>query len=768
MHPRARLGIPVAGLLLALTASAASAQQGGRVPVREVAGRLLFECDVSTPERRIPVNLFLDLDTLCGLQLHNKAAAPLGAESADGQPTPITVHFPDFRLTVPKREHGDEDYLDDFTKYHAAEMGENAVVGTLGAEVLRDWHLVFDLVAGYVEFSPAHARSAEPPPALPGSVVVQATVRDELVWLPVRDEEGRQSAMALGGSRFDTVVDRDWAEQHGAPAGDVGALTVGPFDLAQFVAFRPEEVIQVHPDGVFGVAGINLFRHFRVEIDRVNRWVRLTPTRPPDFPADDLAFFRARADEDADALEAFLDRYPQARLGIEAADLLLQFRLDDGAPADDVHRALRRAHEVFPADLRATAALDRMKVLAEDGWPEYLVYAGELGLESGREDRYPEAVHKIHAKLGEVHLDADDLEGAWKHLLSGAFGMPEDGMVNLNLGRLYEKQGRWRRAFSRYVQAAIVAESGPQAIAGLQRVQPQMPDGERFSVDLIERMIEGKVMNFGAAARYEPDPESATNRVVLVEFFTNANFETFAIGGALGNEGLISHFRDGHAAFLSYHLKEPGLDPLVNAYGLEIAAQRGVDAPTVHVLDGTRFGPGAARARQREAVFRNLKSTAYQELAKPSDWDLAIEDLQVDGQVVRGKVVVTPARPQADPASLRLNVVLAERGVLFPGASLVVIHRNLARAALTAKTMGEPLKLQDGRMEYAFEADLDAIAAANESWLDAQIAAGAGQTSKMSLEIDPGQVSIVAYLRDPWSGRVEQAVQRDHEPQEQP
>jgi hypothetical protein len=130
--------------------------------------------------------------------------------------------------------------------------------------------------------------------------------------------------------------------------------------------------------------------------------------------------------------------------------------------------------------------------------------------------------------------------------------------------------------------------------------------------------------------------------------------------------------------------------------------------------------------------------------------------------------VATPAVPTADPGSLRLHVVLAEQKVLFPGASEVVIHRNVARAALTEKPTGVSLRLEDGRMEFRFEADLEAIAAANEAWLDGIIAAGEGQTAKMSLDIDPGQVSIVAYLRDPWNGVVEQAVQRDHEVEEQP
>jgi hypothetical protein len=758
---------PLSALLTLLSlalAAAAPAQEGGRVPVRVVAGRLLVECDLSTPVRRIPVNLFLDLDTPCGLQLHNRAADPLGAESRDGQPQPIRIHFPDFSFTVPKREHGDEDLLDDFTKYHSHEMGENAVVGTIGAEVLRDWHLVFDLARGFVEFSAPRPVEGSRPDAADGSAVLEVTLRNDLVWLPVRHAGRGARAMALGGSRYDSLVDLRLAEQLGRPAGDVGAVEAGGFDLGAFVAFRPEDVVLSHPDGVFGTFGLNLFQHFRVEVDRVNRWVRLTPTAPPDFPADDLAFFRARAEDDPVALEAFLEAHPAARLAGEAAGLLLDGRLDEGATDEEVARALAWADRTTPEDLRATAALDRMKALSDDGWPAHVVAAGELGLKSGREDRYPDAVHKIHARLGEVHLTAGRGEQAWRHLLSAAFGMPEDGMVNLALGRHYENEGRWRRAFSRYVQAAIAAESGPQAIEGLQRVQPHLEDGEPFSVDLVERMIEGKVLNFGAAAAYQPDPEKPSNRVVLVELFTNAHFERFAQAGALANEGLISHFRDGHAAFLSYHLAEPGLEPLVNDYALEVARLRNVAQPGVHVFYGERMGPGAGRLRDREAIYRQLRSIAAQGLSQPSDWDLSV-DYTVEDGVVRGAVTVEGPAQGAD--SLRLCVVLAERGVLFPGKSDVVIHRNVARAPLTATARGERLAIEDGKMVFPFEYELAGFQRQQEAWLREQVAAGKGQTVMLSTAIDPRQVSVVAYLRHGWSGEVVQAVQL-HAPEEAP
>ena len=135
---------------LAAPAPAQEPVRGGRIPVRVVAGKLVVACDVSSPSRRIPVNLFIEYETPCGVQLHNRAAFPLRIETADGRTIPFKIQFPDFAITVPSREHGDEDYLDEFTKYHSVELGENAVVGVIGAEILDDYLVTFDLAAGEI------------------------------------------------------------------------------------------------------------------------------------------------------------------------------------------------------------------------------------------------------------------------------------------------------------------------------------------------------------------------------------------------------------------------------------------------------------------------------------------------------------------------------------------------------------------------------------------------------------------------------------------
>jgi hypothetical protein len=756
--------LKVAAALLACV-SPALAQQGGVVPVQVVEGRLVVSCDVSSPYRRIPVNLFLEFESVCGLQLHNKAAAPLRLESEDGQLTPVTIHFPDFEIVVSGREHGDEEDWEEFTKYNSHEIGENAVVGVIGAEVFAAQHIVFDLAGGFIELSNARERSAEGPPEREGSTTLPITLHNNMAWLPVRYEDGQPAAMGIGTVRYDSTIDYQVADEFGRPAGNIGPLRAGDIDLSEYVALRPEEVILVHPDGVAGVTGLGLLEHFRVEIDRVNRWVMLTPTEPADFPAEDLEFFEALVLEDADAIEAFLDVHPDVRLSREAATLLIDLRLAEFAEPEAVTRAIRFVNDTMPADLRATRLYDLMVAFSDEGHPDHVVTAGELAIESGRKDRYPNRVHEVHSKLGDVLLQKGEGQRAWRHLLSAAFGMPEDGLINLNLGLYYESTGRLQRAYSRFVQACIKPESGPKAIEALERVGKLLPDEEKFSIELFEKLIGGKVRSFGAASQFEPSEINFTGRVALVEFFTNAHLgdgDRGAIGGALGNQGLISHYPPENVAFLSYHLPVPSLDPLVNELASERAAQIGIGEPTVQVVNGTEGGPGAARWRDGEAIYNDLRKKINQQLLKETDYTLKCT-ASIAGDDVRGELIVEGP----DSRHLRVHIVLAEAGVLFPGKTTVVVHRMVARAPLTASFDGEEFDPEDGSMVIAFQEKLSEITAENEAYLDDIVAAGGGMTARMSMKIDPREVRIVAFLTNVISGEVIQAIQIDPEgPQE--
>ena len=74
-------------------------------------------------------------------------------------------------------------------------------------------------------------------------------------------------------------------------------------------------------------------------------------------------------------------------------------------------------------------------------------------------------VYRLHRVLGELYLEQGELDSAWKHLLSAAFVPiardPEHAFrVALNLARVYEKQGRAARAYSRY-KAALAVPGAP-------------------------------------------------------------------------------------------------------------------------------------------------------------------------------------------------------------------------------------------------------------------------------------------------------------------
>ena len=731
----------------------------GRIPVTIVDGRLVVSCDLSTPFRRIPANLLVEFEQPHGLVLHNKAAAPLRCENPDGTTIPIRIHLPEFDLEVPRRELGDEEFMEEFTKYHSEELGENALVGSIGYEVLREHAVRFDLAQGSLHLRPLGAEPAGPVrPAenQDGSWTLPLSEHAGLLWLTVVGEGGTPFAMAVGCSRADTLVDAVVCEQRGRPAGDLGKLLLGGIDLAEFVAPRPEPLALVHPDEPLGVLGINLLRHLSLDVDRRARAAVVRVTRPAEFPEADLDFFRARLSEDADTLEEHLERHAEARLAREAAELLLTWRFDEFAEEEDTTRAVDWIARTTPEDLRTTRMLDLMKVLADDARSAELLEAGRLGIEAGREDRYPNAVHEVHGRMGRERLARDEGREAWRHLLSASFGLPSSGPINLDLGRYYESQGRYRRAFSRYVQAVLDAESGPDALEAMARVQPLLDPDEPFGVDLIERMIAGKVRSYGAPTRYEPDADDPPSRTVLVEFFTNAwlgDDTRGAIGGALGFEGAAAYFEDAPVVFLSHHLPEPRVDPLCTALGASRAARVGAGGPTAIVTDGVRRSAGAGRWRDAEAIAKLARREIEGRLARPTDWELGLEG-SLEGGTVRGALdVLGPTE-----ADRNLVVVLTERGVLFPGKTGVVVHRHLARAALTAPG-GVGWDPVDGYQRVEFEVALETVTRGLEEHLDELARTGVGTTVRVSTRLDPAQVGLAAWVEDAVTGEVLQAAQ---------
>ena len=115
----------------------------GTIPVKIVGGRLVAPVELSTIHKRIPANLFIEYETPCGLRLHDNAALALQTEDEIGNTTPVTIHFPDFDITREQREQGPQEEYDLFTRLHSQEINEDALVGTIGAEILSQYRVTF-------------------------------------------------------------------------------------------------------------------------------------------------------------------------------------------------------------------------------------------------------------------------------------------------------------------------------------------------------------------------------------------------------------------------------------------------------------------------------------------------------------------------------------------------------------------------------------------------------------------------------------------------
>ena len=261
---------------------------------------------------------------------------------------------------------------------------------------------------------------------------------------------------------------------------------------------------------------------------------------------------------------------------------------------------------------------------------------------------------------------------------------------------------------------------------------------------------------------------------MLVEFFTNAFYgdETRggAIGGALSQEGLIQHFPDENVAFLSYHLAQPALDPLTNELAMARAATLGGLGPNVQVIDGVGMQPGAGKWRDAETIYSRVKKAITKSLLRETEFVLDVEArLEPAMGPGSGRVTGTitldgPSLDEDGDPQVALQVVLAERKVLYPGKSGVVIHRMVARAELTGGCEelgpqgGVIFDSDDDFLELDFQADLDSIRLANEATLEELIDGGAGPVRRLSMELDPTQLVLVAFVRDLATGQVHQAL----------
>lgn len=755
----------VVGTLMALQTPSWGTQVVWASPAPEIRitviqGKLCARCTLRGGANAIPANVMIDLGTPAPLLVHERTAGLLQIQ----RDTPVELSFDEVTLSdLPAIPTGLR-VLEELTSEHATELGEIPAVAILGLPAFSDFTLVVELSEGTLRLLPADGTST-PTPAdaiagaagneegMPAQSEVLLEQRGFGYWLDGVGPEDFEVRVRFATSDSDTLIDATVADLLGAPAGDLDRLEVGGINVAEYVALRPEDLAtgaSLRPDLVLGT---NFLSHFRMTIGAAAGRLQLEQIRPPRFPSEERAYFVAREDEDAEAIESFLTAHPSSRLAGEASETLLAHRLDEYPPARE---AIARAVRLRALSTRPQRRATRMIALADellagdrDGKQDLAADVLAVGQEFAPGDLDARAAHQIQSRLGAIALERGELKQARRHLLSAAFGMPRDPLVNLRLGEFYERSGKLVRAWSRYVQAAIHKDAPSEALVGLDRLNRSAELRAAFTMADAEQLLEGRVLEFHPPDRYQrTDQASGPRPVRLIELFTCLDHPaTTAADLAFG--GLGEYFEREEVAFLAYHLPAPATDPLASEVSAARASFYDVKAVPSAYFDGARLNSEAGGEDAVDRVFAAYKQACLAQRPDQDRWTLGGR-VSLSGTSVSGQIELTG--PEGPP-TLRLCVVLCERAVMLPGANGVLMHRHVARGAVGAAE-GLPVPVVTGRRIIDVSVDLAEVSAAVERTI-------ANVEQERSVEflmkptyVDAGACQLVVFLQDQQSRQV--------------
>jgi hypothetical protein len=751
--------------ILGVCPSASLAGEGTEIALRLIDGRPCARCVIACGDRSIPANVTFDLGSRAAVLVHDRTAKLLGVDVA----RTVELRFGDLVMPNLQAVAVGLTELEALTRDHAAELGELPAVAIVGMPAFKGYTPQLDLAAGVLRLLPAIDPGGDWSSAGVGlgnekRITLAYEEQGHGHWLSAvvpDDGEGFKLRVRFSTGRHDTLIDGTVADLAGAPGGDLETLNAGPINIARYVALRPEDLTQIpapHPDVMLGTG---LLSHFQVTIDPANRRMAFEPVREPVFPTQEREYFKARVEEDAGAIEQFVEKHPASRLAGEAAIELLTLRLDAYPPDEQaIRRAVRHRANAARAERRAETMVELADALLNGERDDRLALASyvlEVGLEYAPLDINARASHLLHARLGYVALQRDDLKQARRHLLSAAFGMPKDPQVNFWMGEFYERSGRPMRAWSRFAQAVLTDdEVPPGALLGLDRLNRDAAFRASFSMSDAEELLEGRTLEFHPADRFEADArEKPTGHVRLVELFSCVDLPD-TTAPELAFRGLAEYFGDAGVSFVQYHLAAPATDPLVTDVSEARARFYGVTEAPAAIFDGeTSVGAGGS-ARDIDAVYRAYRTAALPETAIESPWQVAGR-ATVSGGAITGMIELTG--PQAG-ADLRLHVLLCERLVMAPSANGVLMHYQVARAAATPAE-GLAVPETGGTRRFPVKIRLAELAEALETALKRDEEAKNVKYQVRPTFVDPSACNVVAFLQDRSSRKVYAAVTVD-------
>lgn len=506
---------------------------GGSIETKYLGDHVLFRVALQTSVWFKDAYVIVDYANPNALEINRGVIQSLQFSEDDEV---LQLLAPGFRLDVPREavipEAGSR--TNQITGLYDNELEQMEVVAIVGWPILKDFNFALNINSQSVVLTPSADVDADEVRQRSEVFLQGLSIIDDSVYVPVLFRDDQRTFMKFNTAGYHTSVNTGLIDSltdvdtlniriGKQPSLNVsGNVALFPQDFEQDEANRYQaELVQeeeirkqaeatnqevpsyliakkpdIPPHPWLLTLGTSYLEGYLVEINPQGNYAAFTAIEPNQYSIADHEFYQAAAQRDFTALNSYLADYPTDRNVVEAVDLSFDIGLYSGIDDEDLM-------DVLAYGIEANKERRRFLYLAEftpkiytfgEECPknrELIISVGEKALEYISFSQTPRFRQHIQLMLGDCHLAKEDSMTAWRYFLSAAFnGDPQmDPLVRHELGRAYEAQGRYRRAFANYLRVLELKDSLPENLVAsanqaIQRLTPQLDADDPLLTDL--------------------------------------------------------------------------------------------------------------------------------------------------------------------------------------------------------------------------------------------------------------------------------------------
>ena len=461
--------------------------RGGTLATKVLGDRILVRIHMRTAAFQKETHAVIDLANSIPLQVNRNVFPAI--RYGEGETTLKLVNEA-FQIEVDQaaiqQEAGGTTF--ELTSNYDNELEQVDVALIAGWPLLRDFAIRFDPLNSELELIDPTQMSREWAQQNAQLVVDGVRLIDETVLVPVNKAEKSSFFLKLATDGYHTFVD----SAHGGDA-DIFWGTGSSESISLMTALFPQDLSELQPEAsdttILLASGLNLLTGYQLYLNHHAGFLALTRVVDSNHSSADAQFYQAASAEGSEGLQQFLADNGEDRNVKEAVAMLFEMQLKDSPTPEGMLSLLDYGLAVTEERRKFRYMLEYFFQLVNTD-PEQLadviIAVGDRALEFVGRAQEPMYRQQVQLAIGDRYLDRKQPNKAMRYILAAAFnGHPDlDGVVRHELGRVYEAQGRVRRAYSNYHRSLSEFVQLPpnlqeSAQTALERLRPQLdPDDE--------------------------------------------------------------------------------------------------------------------------------------------------------------------------------------------------------------------------------------------------------------------------------------------------